>query len=642
MFRRLATILALLAFCGAAHAGSTVNPNAPSSRSDLNSAVVRNNFLAAYNDITKILGKYAATVPPPSPVNLQDWVDTSASPNYKFKVWNAQTNAWVQTATLNVVTGAYSVTASSGAFAATSPITVGFSGGVATYGINLNANFAVSGGALALATSPNARMIANCSGASAEPGQCAWGTFADQAIGNTNGMIPSRVGGAWSTVSTGSSGHTLPFLDVANTWSAAQTVYPGSSSIQNALTFTLHRISNVDGSPSRYEATSYGANSTITVARVSGTAAAPTTLVSSDLIGGLEAFGYNGSSIVGPAAAVRAYSLGTWSGTNQPAMIDFATTANGDATKTLTTRARIYDNGAVTIGSASVTPQSAGTLNIVGDIFNNGVAPTGTAGYVRATSPTIASPVLSGTITGTYTLGGTPSVPASGITGILPVLSGGTGAATITGMMDTAFGSTQGTILFRNATVWTALAPGIAGQALLTGGAGANPSWTAIPGTGTVTSAAYAASTGMSVTGTTPCTTTCTWTFAVDKATVANYYAATANKVITTDIVYPPEVTITYGATTTFDFGTFINGIVTLTGNITTQTFSGVIAGKSGSIRFQQSGAGSFTTVWNSILKWPGGVAPSLTTGSATAIDILTYNCVTATYCQAALAKDVR
>lgn len=131
-------------------------------------------------------------------------------------------------------------------------------------------------------------------------------------------------------------------------------------------------------------------------------------------------------------------------------------------------------------------------------------------------------------------------------------------------------------------------------------------------------------------------------TIAVDKATASNYYAGTSNKVVTTDIIYPAEVTITYGATTTFDFGTFINGIVTLTGNITTQTFSGVTAGKSGSIRFQQSGAGSFTTVWNSILKWPGGSAPSLTTGSATAIDVLTYNCVSATYCQAALAKDVK
>lgn len=37
--------------------------------------------------------------------------------------------------------------------------------------------------------------------------------------------------------------------------------------------------------------------------------------------------------------------------------------------------------------------------------------------------------------------------------------------------------STQGSILYRNATQWVALAPGTAGQFLSTNGAGANPSW---------------------------------------------------------------------------------------------------------------------------------------------------------------------
>lgn len=40
-----------------------------------------------------------------------------------------------------------------------------------------------------------------------------------------------------------------------------------------------------------------------------------------------------------------------------------------------------------------------------------------------------------------------------------------------------SIGSTQGDTLFRGAVAWQALAPGTAGQALLTGGVGANPSW---------------------------------------------------------------------------------------------------------------------------------------------------------------------
>lgn len=49
-----------------------------------------------------------------------------------------------------------------------------------------------------------------------------------------------------------------------------------------------------------------------------------------------------------------------------------------------------------------------------------------------------------------------------------------------TAILDT-LGSTQGNILYRNATVWTVLAPGTAGQLLQTNGAGANPSYVSPP-----------------------------------------------------------------------------------------------------------------------------------------------------------------
>ena len=50
-------------------------------------------------------------------------------------------------------------------------------------------------------------------------------------------------------------------------------------------------------------------------------------------------------------------------------------------------------------------------------------------------------------------------------------------ATSMSTLLDETIGSTQGQILYRNATVWTPLAPGTAGQVLTTGGAGANPSW---------------------------------------------------------------------------------------------------------------------------------------------------------------------
>jgi hypothetical protein len=48
---------------------------------------------------------------------------------------------------------------------------------------------------------------------------------------------------------------------------------------------------------------------------------------------------------------------------------------------------------------------------------------------------------------------------------------------TATQIIDT-IGSTQGQVLFRGASAWTALAPGTNGQVLTSGGAGANPTWT--------------------------------------------------------------------------------------------------------------------------------------------------------------------
>ena len=48
---------------------------------------------------------------------------------------------------------------------------------------------------------------------------------------------------------------------------------------------------------------------------------------------------------------------------------------------------------------------------------------------------------------------------------------------TITSMLDTAFGSTRGNVLYRNSSAWVVLAPGTAGQVLHSGGAAADVTW---------------------------------------------------------------------------------------------------------------------------------------------------------------------
>ena len=52
----------------------------------------------------------------------------------------------------------------------------------------------------------------------------------------------------------------------------------------------------------------------------------------------------------------------------------------------------------------------------------------------------------------------------------------------LSAFLDAEVGSTQGQIMYRNASVWTPLSAGTAGQILKTGGAAANPSWASITG----------------------------------------------------------------------------------------------------------------------------------------------------------------
>ena len=87
---------------------------------------------------------------------------------------------------------------------------------------------------------------------------------------------------------------------------------------------------------------------------------------------------------------------------------------------------------------------------------------------------------------GTY--GSTTSIPTVTVDGKGRTTTGS--STTLTAAIDAAFGNAQGDILYRGASGWTVLAPGSSGQLLKTNGAGANPSWIAGGGSGTVTSVA--------------------------------------------------------------------------------------------------------------------------------------------------------
>lgn len=87
--------------------------------------------------------------------------------------------------------------------------------------------------------------------------------------------------------------------------------------------------------------------------------------------------------------------------------------------------------GVVTIGAASAGVVVSAALTYGGVAINNAV--TGTGNMVLSSAPTISGPTFSGTILGSYTLGGTPSIPGSAInSSTVSAAFGGTGVASPT------------------------------------------------------------------------------------------------------------------------------------------------------------------------------------------------------------------
>jgi hypothetical protein len=206
--------------------------------------------------------------------------------------------------------------------------------------------------------------------------------------------------------------------------------------------------------------------------------------------------------------------------------------------------------GNISGGGAAPTPTALSDLidhvlgNSRGQILYRGAAAwaalnPGTSGFFLKTlgagaDPTWANPSAGGTVTsvstgtgltgGPITVSGTISLASISDKNLLANVSGGSAAptpTTLTALIDAALGATRGQILYRNATVWTVLNPGTAGQILQTGGAGADPAWAAAGAGGTVTSVA----TGTGLTGG-PITTSGTISLANTAVTPGSYTSA--------------------------------------------------------------------------------------------------------------------
>jgi hypothetical protein len=208
--------------------------------------------------------------------------------------------------------------------------------------------------------------------------------------------------------------------------------------------------------------------------------------------------GVGTGNIVGPVSSTNG-DLACFNGITGALLKDCGTIGNTTLTGDIT--------GGPAIGTIATT---LATVNAnVGTWGSNSALPTITVdgkGRITAISNTTITPANIGAVPNTLQiLGGAgmtsggplnadltfglANIPAGTILGNNTGISASPGDLTPSQVLD-ILGSTQGQILYRNATNWVVLSPGTNGQLLTSGGAGANPSWSTASGTGTVTSVA--------------------------------------------------------------------------------------------------------------------------------------------------------
>jgi hypothetical protein len=155
-------------------------------------------------------------------------------------------------------------------------------------------------------------------------------------------------------------------------------VFTGSHAIDlNALSLptkqlgTVIQLGNADTIASRVENDAFGAAAYYTGIRWDGTSGSPTTLQSGDEISALNAWGYNGSAVVGPQASLREYAAAAWTTSSNPTYVDIATTPVGSTTMAEVARFNA-DGGLALPQTVTGGDMGAGTINAA-HVYRQGV-----------------------------------------------------------------------------------------------------------------------------------------------------------------------------------------------------------------------------------------------------------------------------
>lgn len=235
---------------------------------------------------------------------------------------------------------------------------------------------------------------------------------------------------------------------------------------------------------------------------------------------------------------------------------------------------------------------------------------------------------------------------------------------TLSSIADIAFSPTQGVVPLRGATqwsVWLGTSGGVpffdttqtlTSSALLAqygvvygGGAGTGPSAITTPGTAKLFLHGNASGPPFfkSADFTNDLFTGTLTTGLLDVATASQWYANTANKVLTTDQMWASGTlkNLTHGTNVTVDMSFGVDFIWTITSTPTTLLSpSNAKVGQKGLI-YQVMGVTGGTITYGNSWKFANGLAPTPSTTNGS-VDILSYVCRTATFCAVTRGADFR
>ncbi len=477
-------------------------------------------------------------------------------------------------------------------------------------GTGLSGGPITSTGTISLASISALNLLGNTTGSSTPPSGVSLTSMIDAAIGNTQGGTLYRSASAWSYLAPGTNGQVLTTAGAAAnpSWT---TVAGGGSGTVNAG--TTGQVAYYAGS-----GTAVSGETTTALLAAAG-------VITADIDGSTITFNLatsNWHSVTLSGSRILAVSSPT---VGQQFTIVLIQDSSGNRTVT-------WFSGITWVGSG-VPPTLSTVANDIDILVFKCVSPGAYYGFV--TKEVGGGGTVTNIATGPGLVGG--PISTSGTVALATVAShtvmanttGGTAApagVTLTSLVDAAIASTQGDVLYRGSSVWSALAPGTSGQVLTSGGAAANPSWTTLSNVGTVTSVA----TGTGLTGG-PITASGTVAFAsvADKTILGNTSggsAAPGAMTITSASVAAGAITAdSDGATITFNLASTNWHSVTLGGN-RTLALSSASVGQQFTIVLIQ-GAGSNTVTWFTTIKWAGGSPPTLS-AAASAIDVFTFKCV--------------